>query len=58
MSESVETGRSPISWSPDARPLVDSTRSYDLRFGSLFLLVFVVNIAVVLFAWVLVSVLN
>ena len=58
MSESVETGRSPNSWSLDARPLADLTRSYDLRFGPLFLLVFVINIAVVMFVWVLVSSLN
>ena len=58
MSESVETGSSPNSWSLDARPLADLTRSYDLRFGPLFLLVFVVNITVVFFAWVPVSLLN
>jgi hypothetical protein len=58
MTESVETGRSPNSWSPGVRPLVDLTHSYDLRFGPLFLLVFVINIAVVMFAWILVSLLN
>jgi hypothetical protein len=42
----------------DVRPLADLTRSYDLRFGPLFLLVFVVNVAVVFFAWVLVGLLN
>jgi hypothetical protein len=58
MSESVETDRSPNSWSLDARPLADLTRSHDLRFAPLFLLVFVVNVAVVYFAWLLVSLLN
>ena len=58
MSESVETGTSPNSWSLDARPLSGLTRSYDLRFGPLFLLVSVLNITVVFFAWLLVSLLN
>jgi hypothetical protein len=58
MSKSVDTGRSANSWMPDAPSLVSLTRSYELRFGRLFLLVFVINVAAVMLTWLLVSLLN
>jgi hypothetical protein len=58
MSKSVEIGRSSNSSAPDAPSLVSLTRTYELKFGPLFLLVFVINVAVAMLAWVLVSLLN
>ncbi len=55
MSESAETGTSPSIWSPDTRTLMDSASSRELRWGRLFLLVFVINVVVVGLAWLLVG---
>jgi hypothetical protein len=48
--------RSP--WSPEPRTLMDSAHLADLRWGSLVLAVFLINVAVVMLAWLLVGLLN
>jgi hypothetical protein len=59
MSESVETGlEARLPERAVAQTLTSLTRSPELRLGPLFLLVFAINIAVVVLAWLLVGLLN
>jgi hypothetical protein len=58
MSEAVKSGVSPTGWSPNARPLAGSMLPAPLTWGGLCLRVFAINIAVVMLAWLLVSLMN
>jgi hypothetical protein len=58
MSKVVDPGTPAHNWSSDARTLMGSTHSADLKWGPLCLLVFGINIAVVMLAWLLVGLLN
>jgi hypothetical protein len=58
MSEALKTIASRTGWSPDARPPAGPMLPALLTWGGLCLTVFVVNIAVVMLAWQLVSVTN
>jgi hypothetical protein len=59
MREPAETGLEARALeSADVKTLVNLTRSPDLRLGPLFLLIFVINVTVVMFAWLLVGLLN
>jgi hypothetical protein len=54
MSEAIETGRSPSTWSP--RPVDASAGA--LRWAPLFILIFSINSAVVMLAWFLLKLLS
>jgi hypothetical protein len=58
MSEAPKTSASRTGWSPNARPPAGSRLPGPLTWGGLCVTVFVVNITVVMFAWLLVSLTN
>jgi hypothetical protein len=58
MSDSREGGlEAPVLEGADGQTLVSMSRSPELRLGPLFLLVFMINVAVVILYWLLVGLL-
>jgi hypothetical protein len=58
MSEALKTSAYRTGWSPNARPPAGSMLPAPLTWGGLCLAVFAINITVVMFAWLLVSLTN